>query len=428
MVTQTALSYAVRPKAWKRGPAVLPLLLYVYAFHAGLGIEFPIANFVGNFGIGDLALLCALMLLAVSNRTFRIAPVSLFPVALGIISALSWALSPLHGWDNFRPDAWGFVVRWLSYAALLVIVPAIVVNQERLRWCLRWLTIGVLTQLLLAWLLWRLDPRFQFFGLPWLGSATFNANTLGFYLAVSVPLLFAFLVQSRSWLVRSSMLALMAIVLVSAFFTSSKGAWATITVILGISIIVSVFSRSRAGNGAVLALILAAGILTSYIYTGDTVLELVQQRWAASAGSNLQRLEMIEAATEMAADHPLFGAGPKSYDSIGYLYARHESDPHNVYVWLAAEIGLLGLSMYLLVLIVALPYYWLRLRRIERRSGSQQRFVFLGIVIAVVLMSFVTGLPASDKVFWLTLSLLVAAQRIPADDKPPNINRQPASQ
>ena len=36
------------------------ILLYCCSFFAGMGIEMPIVNFVGNFGIGDVFFIAAL--------------------------------------------------------------------------------------------------------------------------------------------------------------------------------------------------------------------------------------------------------------------------------------------------------------------------------------------------------------------------------
>jgi O-antigen ligase len=385
--------------------------LYLYALHAGLGVETPLINFAGNFGIGDLGLILIVIAMTAAGRAMQLSGAVIVALVLGILSALSWALAPALGVDNFHPDAWGFVLRWFSYAALLMVLP-IVVRERRTLWqCLALFATGTCAQLVLAWLVWRQDPRFQLFNIPLLASDVFNANSIGFYLTLGVPVLLALMVRIRGWKRWLVLLPSLLASVVSAFFTSSKATWATVALIGLAALFVQCVRRPLL---AVTVLAIAAGSVgvVSQFEVAQDAAAVLETRWAASRGSNLQRLEMIEAAAQMAQDYPILGAGPKSYQVLGAQYGRLERDPHNAYVGLAAEIGILGALAFVIAFAVLLPQYLFAIYR-RGRAYAPELIAFGGALIAVLLQSFVTGLPASDKAAWLLLGLAAVAARPP---------------
>jgi O-antigen ligase len=399
----------------QRSTSATAALLYLYAFHAGMGVETPLINFAGNFGVGDLALALAALLMTLANIPVRLSPPFVVPLLLGVLSTLSWGLSVLHGPDHFDPSAWGFVLRWFTYALLLLLLPS-VVTDRRIWWrLLAAFAAGVLLQIVAAWAIWSLAPRHQWFGIPLLASDTYNANTIGFYLSCGVPVLLAFLVRSRRLLPKLLLLLALLACTASAFLTASKGTWGTVgLILLGVMLL-----RAVSAPWLLLVFItLGVGSFVTLKATGadEMLVTAIEARWEVSQGSNLQRLEMVQAAGEMATDYPLLGAGPKAYQAIGMRYGRYERDPHNTYVGLAAEIGLLSAVSFGLAMWVLYPAYLIGAGMRMRRLVTPEAIALGGFLVAVLLQGFVTGLPASDKASWLMLGLAALHWRFAGDD------------
>ncbi len=85
------------------------------------------------------------------------------------------------------------------------------------------------------------------------------------------------------------------------------------------------------------------------------------QREAMKDASITQRLTFWRGTLRMVADHPLLGVGPGGwirayppYDGGATITPEgYHRRPHNDYLWIASEYGLLGLGVYLWLLIVA---------------------------------------------------------------------------
>jgi len=81
-------------------------------------------------------------------------------------------------------------------------------------------------------------------------------------------------------------------------------------------------------------------------------------------GSSQARRDLLDRATNVAAHHPIIGIGMGNF----HIYSIHEQVAHNSYLEIAAELGLVGLGAYLLVIFVPLR----SLRRIELETAVQE--------------------------------------------------------
>jgi O-antigen ligase len=81
-------------------------------------------------------------------------------------------------------------------------------------------------------------------------------------------------------------------------------------------------------------------------------------------GSTEARRDLLERAASVAAHHPIIGVGMGNF----HTYSLHEQVAHNSYLEIAAELGLLGLTAYLVLLFAPLR----SLRKIERETRAQK--------------------------------------------------------
>ena len=116
-------------------------------------------------------------------------------------------------------------------------------------------------------------------------------------------------------------------------------------------------------------------------------------------------------------NYPLWGAGLNTYSKMGQKYKIDWGGyPHNSYLQMTAEIGVLGLGTFLFLLGVWFKNCVVQLRR---RQPGYVRCLLLGVTAAVMghlIQSFFDTTFYSVQLsvlFWLLLALGVAVQRLP---------------
>jgi tetratricopeptide (TPR) repeat protein len=236
-------------------------------------------------------------------------------------------------------------------------------------------------------------------------SATFaNRNLAAEYLICAIPLsALLFLTARRQIALWTSGLsaALMGVLLV---YTRTRAAWVGITGALLCLGALLIFwpglrrlareavggcmdrSKGRAGVGLLLLFLLLSALpplgtiwnsgtqesrspdfLSSRFKLPETKAGVVStaasvfQKEAMKDASVTQRLAFWKGTLRMVADHPLLGVGPGGwirayppYDGGATITPEgYHRRPHNDYLWIASEYGLLGLGVYLWLLIVA---------------------------------------------------------------------------
>ncbi|HYR27681.1 MAG TPA: O-antigen ligase family protein, partial [Thermoanaerobaculia bacterium] len=139
--------------------------------------------------------------------------------------------------------------------------------------------------------------------------------------------------------------------------------------------------------------------------------------------SNFDRVRMLQAGVEIIKDQPVFGVGPANVKEVYSLYRKHDAPRtrpphlHNNVVQLWAERGVLGLTAYLLFII-------LFLRECARaRHGPQRMYADIGIAVTVALT--VAGLFefnwGDTEVFYLTMNLFaLVATAVERPEPQPN--------
>ncbi|MFZ5452615.1 MAG: O-antigen ligase family protein [Thermodesulfobacteriota bacterium] len=146
-------------------------------------------------------------------------------------------------------------------------------------------------------------------------------------------------------------------------------------------------------------------------------------------GTALGRLPLMQVAYNMIGHHPWLGVGLNNYVPVAQKYdftaeqltTGWNSAVHNVYLFIAGEIGLIGL-FFLLMLVATV--FW-RLLPALRSTEPLIACVGLGILAALVghLFHWLTDLSTwtSHRLFWFELGLAVAIGHIAARKANENI-------
>ena len=371
-------------------------------FSAGLGIEFPGIYIYGNLGFVDFLIL-PIYVLVIKNKE-KFSSVSFFPLAIGAVAFFSFSYHVLVS-DYYRVgfDGLGVVLRWVYYALVTSVFAIYIKTYDQVIYCIRLLWLGGLTLICYAWINWYGSPQW-FVGLPVLSwIQNLNANTLGYYFSLMVPLS-VFLLMSKS-IGRHSMLIVFALLYFSILMTQSKAA-----VLISVVLLVISFIRNR--RAISISLIAIASVL--YLY-GD----LLIGRWDASQASNADRLNLIESGVTMASENPLIGVGPKGFSH--YFDYLKTSDAHNTYVNIIAELGFFAFILFTLMFV----YLIISLFRKKPFIDNTLFVLFFTSILALLLNGFVTGLPYSDKIPWILIGLLMACVNSSRNNKQKKPDQDP---
>jgi O-antigen ligase len=141
---------------------------------------------------------------------------------------------------------------------------------------------------------------------------------------------------------------------------------------------------------ALASIILLAG-LASYIFSGESPAKRIASVFDTRNTSNEWRIEMWQSTLDLVRDHPITGVGAGNWKIAIYPYYgkyqpsvyRHWRNPHNDYLQVAAEKGLPGLVIYL-ILLISLIYTGLRIIKRHRKLETR----LLSLMITAILSGF----------------------------------------
>jgi O-antigen ligase len=223
-------------------------------------------------------------------------------------------------------------------------------------------------------------------------------------------------------------------VLVSLYFVLKTGSRANFLTLCVALLIAFKFASARARMmmalaGVAVALIMAAAI-PKHTWTRLTTLdtasqeELAEDRYLSGAiGSTEARKELQKRAVKLTLQYPVFGVGPRMFVYALNDYMKAEGfrrgtwqHPHNTYLDISAETGLVGLGLYVSCIIWCLQSNYRSVKACRRRPELQPALaqscclLFASVVFAfgtlfcsipyVGQMPFLLGMSAAN---WLAL-------------------------
>jgi O-antigen ligase len=244
---------------------------------------------------------------------------------------------------------------------------------------------------------------------------TFDANDLGVVLLMGIPFIFM-LLPTAERRVRLVLGGILFGVLATLALTGSRGAFIGAAA-LGVFMLftlheVQVWKRVAAVVGAVVVLALAAP--PGYWTQMSTILDPSEDYNVTDVDG---RVEIFKRGITYIADHPFFGLGPENFGRaeiqnpvkramVPHMTGIRMVAPHNTYLQVAAELGLVGLCIWLYILGRGFfESYALRKRLPKRwKKGTQEeRFLyaagyffpvsFLGFAVPSTFVSFAYAAP-----------------------------------
>jgi putative inorganic carbon (hco3(-)) transporter len=242
-----------------------------------------------------------------------------------------------------------------------------------------------------------------------------NPNDLATALDILLPFAVAITLASKG-LARLFFLGCAAILTVGVLVTLSRGGFLGLMATGGVLL-------WKLGRGRRLKTILATGLICGILFAvlpggyGARIATIFDNE-QDKEGSAQQRRELMERAASIAISRPIVGVGMGNF----HIYSISEKEAHNAYLEIAAELGVMGLIAYLIVILAPLR----SLRRIERqtrdmRSKSEREMYGLSVCIQAAFIAYIVcSFFASIQYLWYlyyTAAYAVALRQIYAAEK-----------
>jgi O-antigen ligase len=396
-------------------PVLLALFVFVPYFEAAPGIRS--IPFDPTAGLAALVLL-ALALRLLSGEPWRLPPAP-FAIALAVLGVLVlvgllWSAAPDYGREKTLKF---FTVTLLSALSPFVLLT----SREDVRRFLYAIVAGgllvsVLTLVLPPTVAEGIATQYDTQGRFSFGGQIFPARFL--CTAALILLFLPGLVQTRSRWRWAGPVAALGVAYVALGF-GARGPIGAFVVTLAAVALLSSLRSTRALVGVLCAVAVAAAVLP-FVTVPDSASQRIREA-ASDPVTTLRgdtRWVLYQQALDLMAEHPVVGAGTGSYGSfVGIISPPRQRllYPHNIFLELWAELGILAVVAFLVIVLGAA---WALMRRLVLADDGGERLLLvlvLGLLIFNVLVSQVSGDINDNRTVLLAAALaLLLARGLPA--------------
>ena len=227
----------------------------------------------------------------------------------------------------------------------------------------------------------------------------FDPNDLSFYLNVAILMAWHLGVHRRQF-VRLISWGLIPFASAAVLLTASRAG--ALGMVLALAFVL--FSVNKLGfrwAATSLALLLGlGGYLFTTIVPEYSFIRLLTIPEELASGTLNQRTVIWKAGLDAFANHPLLGTGAGTFSFAVEPYLGIEKAPHNVFLAIAVEGGMIGLLFWLGMLVAAFAPALLR---------TNSNRVFLTFLVGVLTLAFLSLNFEWRKVTWLVMSLAASA-------------------
>jgi len=243
-----------------------------------------------------------------------------------------------------------------------------------------------------------------------------------------LPFAIFFLWHERTRLRRLVAAGSALLILAAVILTYSRGAFLTLTVLLLLLALVRRESRGRTLAGVALLLVLVVAIAPDYRGRMATLLGIEglfsDQASEQPDSVTEDRVTLMLAAVQAFLDHPVVGVGPGQYTPFYSLYYQTNSEfalqyipdtrrAHSLYAEMAAETGIVGLTVFLSIVGWLLCRLWQARRTWSRGRPDLANLAMTFTFSIVAYLGTAVFLQLSyERYYWLLLALASAGLQI----------------
>lgn len=275
--------------------------------------------------------------------------------------------------------------------------------------------------------------RLQIFGL--FGNVNYFAEYLIVPLSIAVPLFCISNNRIKKVLLLIGILS-MGTTLIATLTRGSYIAFAIALIFMVFLLLLSEGKGIIKKNKKIIILLLTAVIIATLLFIipnplnkPDTIFSQIKERISISqltqGSSVLRRIAIWKFTIPMIKDRPLLGSGLGIFKYNSLRYQAHffeqgenrslydygfATKAHNEYLQFWAEIGIIGLAIFIWLMIT---YFNYGIRYLKKEKNKQKKGIIIGLMGAVVavladaMFGFPLHLPATVVLFWLAVALTV---------------------
>ncbi|PKP59500.1 hypothetical protein CVT91_06580 [Candidatus Atribacteria bacterium HGW-Atribacteria-1] len=287
-----------------------------------------------------------------------------------------------------------------------------------------------------------------------------NVNYFAEYLIVPLPIAVSLFFASQNKFKKILLLIAILAMATSLIATFTRGSYLGFGASLIFMFFLFLISRGKSfikENKKIFIIVLVVIIMITFLFVvtsplnkSGTIISKIKSRISVTqltqSFSFSMRMAIWKYTTLMIKDNPLLGSGIGTfkYNSLRYqakffnqgqnrsLYPHgFAGKAHNEYLQLWAEIGIIGLIIFIWLII---SYFNYGLRFIKRVKNRYKQGVIIGLMGAVVavlfdgIFGFPLHLPATVILFWLALALTMVIIKIEVDAEENNITKKNSSE
>lgn len=278
-----------------------------------------------------------------------------------------------------------------------------------------------------------LDPYFT--EINEITSTIGQKNWISNYLAIIFPVIFSYFLLQRERKNKLIYYLLLSVLYATLMICQSRGIWISIslTLIFAIYIIFKFkFYEIFEKNKKWLIALFIIFLIITIIYSTDnplnksviTVTERAISTFDEKDPSVKTRLLIWGSTLDMIKDKPLLGSGIGTF-KMNYLdyqadflkknpdyikFSGKAAESHNEYLQMGAELGIVGLGIFLSILFV---FYSLTLKYLKSKHNNQDRIIIFGLLMGITsflihsLFTFPFHVPVLGSSFFILLGLTV---------------------
>jgi len=215
------------------------------------------------------------------------------------------------------------------------------------------------------------------------------------------------------------------VVCAALFFTFSRAAWAGLILGLVFLLFILIIKKDKAGQLVVLKTIAVGSVLIFILFSlySDLVLTRLSQDTRLEAKSNTERIESFASAREIIKDNWLLGVGIGNYtQELEKLNPGQEiwayQPTHNTFLLAWAEIGIVGLTLFLLIILSIIKLGFRNCLKIGNwkleignkdktlKQSNGEGLVLIAIILPIAMVDhWLWSLHFGILLFWLILGL-----------------------
>lgn len=229
-------------------------------------------------------------------------------------------------------------------------------------------------------------------------SAAFcHPNDFAAYLITVIPLYMGLIYYHKKTLIKSLLFVALGLLLFCLYKTSSRGAW------LGFMISVLTFICLKKDKK--LFIIVPLFFIFSLLIIPQKTIARIKESFNINEGTGWERKQIWTGAINIFKEHPLIGFGPNTFSATFPKYKPKiypdNRYAHNSYLQIAAEIGILGLTIFLIILFLIIKSAVNFFKKAEARQLSEANII-LGIFCGLIGFLIHSGLDTNFSSLVLT--------------------------